>query len=137
MVWRGVWDGVWDGNWEGVATPLAPGFIRGSATILLSSVGTLSVPLVDGSMVGAATITIGATGSITFVDSAPPIEVTQPTPAPGTYGSVGQRTNVHVWRGEDLSRRMTDRRAPPSRDNSDAQDLLDIVQIFDELRLAA
>jgi hypothetical protein len=42
MIWRGQWDGQWDGQWEGADEPLAPGFVRGRATISVASVGRLA-----------------------------------------------------------------------------------------------
>jgi hypothetical protein len=41
VIWRGLWDRKWDGYWEGADEELAPGFVRGAASIRLSAVGTL------------------------------------------------------------------------------------------------
>lgn len=131
MIWRGPWDGLWDGGWEGGAEALPEGFMRASATIRISGTATIADGNADvtipGWMTAAATISLGGTANLTDA-VAPPIE--PPVPVPG------QTATVYAW-GTDLSRKMTDRRDPPSRDASDARDLLDIITIFDELRLAA
>lgn len=133
MIWRGPWDGRWDGSWEGQDQPLAPGFVRGLATLRIEGFGLLEAP--SDALAGVATITIGATGQLTSTGVAPPVDVT-PAPAPGTYGSVGQRTNVVVLHREDLSHRITARRQPEVRDPRDVLDLSDIIAAFDELLAA-
>lgn len=126
MIWRGPWDGRWDGSWEGQDQPLAPGFVRGLATLRIEGFGLLEAP--SDALAGVATITIGATGQLTSTGVAPPVE--QPTP------TTGQRTNVVVLHREDLSHRITARRPPEVRDPRDVLDLSDIIAAFDELLAA-
>lgn len=91
MIWRGPWDGRWDGVWEGEDQPLAPGFIRGSATVRLTAAGSaaaighlsgaadvvlggsgaLGVPPPEGFISGAATISLGASGRLIDPDAVP------------------------------------------------------------------